>query len=72
MRFEREPLHCVDSVCTEHGRCFFCNASKSQPCRFPKYAAEISKQVANPLLRHTLSDDCTSVMVESIKEDRTP
>lgn len=63
MRHVRDPLHCVDNVCSENDRCFFCNAHKNQPCRFPKYAAEIRKQVVNPLLRSTLSDDCTSVIV---------
>lgn len=63
MRHVRDPLHCVDNVCSTDDRCFFCNASKSAPCRFPKYAAQIRKQVENPLLCHTLSDDCTSVIV---------
>ena len=63
MRRERKPLHCVDNVCTDSDRCFFCGAHKNQPCRNPRYAAQMKAQVENPLLRHDLSDDRTSVIV---------
>jgi len=63
MNYNREPLHCVDNVCDQNDRCFFCGVAGSTPCRFPKYAAQIKKQVENPLLRHTLIDNGTSVKV---------
>lgn len=62
--YTREPLWCVDGVCTDDERCMFCGVTAIQPCRFPKYAAEIKKQTENPVLRHTLSDDATSVRVQ--------
>lgn len=64
----REPLHCVDGVCTPDNTCFFCGAGDADPCKFPGYASQIQKQVDNPRWTHRQVENGTMIEIDIVPE----